>query len=489
MGGRSTGSSAIETSQQKDDMPGGCRMILKRSRGGIMPFYWELKKPHPEGGAREEVRQRTIAGLQRLRAALKAHFPSDADRSRMLRIGTWNLREFGGTKSGGREQEPLFYIAEIISNFDIAAIQEVRANLKAFDQLCRILGPDWDHLATDVTDGDAGNGERMVFLYNRRRAQFRNIAGELTLPDGKKVLASFGERLRLGDGLRLSLPTGTDLSGEYEARTLKKGSGAIALDRDLEIALPAGSTLSLPEGCALTIIKNTVVSRPRKGIAKVDVPTGSVDGKPYRVRLPGGILDDSFKQFARTPYIVSFQAAWLKINLCTVHIYFGDNADPQLLKQRRDEIAALTDALGERAREELKEDPQASTLTAVLGDFNILSKEHETMKALENSGFVVPAKLKQIPGSNVEKDKAYDQIAFWEPDRDRGHVKVDIAGAGVFDFYEHVYRLAEHETYLPGSTEAKFKEWRTYKMSDHLPMWIELTSDFSDEYLKRCASP
>ena len=54
-----------------------------------------------------------------------------------------------------------------------------------------------------------------------------------------------------------------------------------------------------------------------------------------------------------------------------------------------------------------------STLTAVLGDFNIISKEHETMKALERAGFVVPPKLKTIPGSNVEKDKAYDQIAFW----------------------------------------------------------------------------
>ena len=454
-----------------------------------MPFYSELRKAH-SAGPQEELRKRTIAGLQRLRAALKAHFASGAERGRTLRIGTWNLREFGGTKSGGRkEYEPLFYMAEIISNFDIAAIQEVRANLNEFSRLRRILGPDWDYLATDVTDGDAGNGERMVFLYNRRRTQFRNIAGELTLPDGKKVLASFGERIRLDGGLKLTLPAGTDLSGEYKARTAKKDSGKVTLDKDLEIGLPPGATLSLPEGCALTIVKNTEVKRPRKGFAEVEVPPGVVDGKRYRLRLPGGILDDSFKQFARTPYIVSFQAGWLKINLCTVHIYFGDNADPQLLQQRRDEIAALTDALGERARDELKEDPEARTLTAVLGDFNILSKEHETMKALEQSGFVVPEKIRSIPGSNVEKDKAYDQIAFWEPDRQRGHIKVDITGADVFDFYKHVYRLDEHETYLPGSTPAQFKEWRTYKMSDHLPMWIELTSDFSDEYLALCASP
>jgi hypothetical protein len=27
-------------------------------------------------------------------------------------------------------------------------------------------------------------------------------------------------------------------------------------------------------------------------------------------------------------------------------------------------------------------------------------------------------------------------------------------------------------------------DWRTYHMSDHLPMWIELRSDFSDRYLE-----
>lgn len=454
-----------------------------------MPFYGRLRKASAAGSSDEAMRVRTIAGLKALRTALKAHFPPGADRTRTVRIGTWNLREFGGTKHGGRkEYEPLYYIAEIISNFDIAAIQEVRANMLEFGRLREILGPDWDYLATDVTDGDAGNGERMVFLFNRRRAQFRNIAGELTLPEGKKVMASFGERLRLNTGAKLSLPSGADLSGDYDARTAKKPDGSFKLDKDLEIPVPQGATLALPDGCALTLVKNSKVDRPQNGIARVQVPTGTVTGPAYRLRLPGGTLDDSFEQFARTPYIVSFQAGWLKINLCTVHIYFGDNEDPKLLQQRRDEIAALTDSLGARAREELEKDKEERTLTAVLGDFNILSKEHETMKALENSGFVVPQKLKTIPGSNVAKDKAYDQIAFWEPDLPRGHVKVDITGAGVFDYYEHVYRLDQHDAYLPGSTETKFKDWRTYKMSDHLPMWVELTSDFSDDYLELCAA-
>ena len=451
-----------------------------------MPFYTELKRRRKSDS--ERVR-RTVAGLGRLRTAMAAHF---ADRAsvdkhvKSVRIGTWNVREFGGSKQGGRDYEALYYIAEIVSHFDIVALQEVRENLRELRQLLRILGPDWDYLATDVTDGSSGNGERMVFLYNQRKANFRNIAGELSLPSGQKILASFGERLKLGKGANLVLPDGADLSGDYPARTKKSGD-KIKLDRDLEIRLPAGAHLELPEGCALTLTKNSVIQRPKSGVARVTIPSPKIASGQYRLRLPGGSLDDSFKQFARTPYIVSFQAGWLKINLCTVHIYFGDNEDPALLEQRRAEIQALTDSLGARASKELRNDPQARTMSGVLGDFNILSKEHETMEALENSGFVVPDEIKEIPGSNVAKDKAYDQIAFWKPDQDRGYAKLDVLGAGVFDFFDHVFRMRDRTVYRPDATPGSYKTWRTYKMSDHLPMWVELRSDFSDEYLAMCA--
>lgn len=435
------------------------------------------------------MRKRTIAGLRRLRAALAAHFPTETDRIATVRIGTWNIREFGNTKYGGRDTyEPLYYMAEIISNFDIAAIQEVRDNMREFLQLLQILGPDWDYLATDVTDGGAGNGERMVFLFNRSRARFRNIAGELTLPDGKKVLASFGERIRLENGIALQLPQGTDLSGVYQARSAAS-AGNVRLDEDLEIPLPPGTRLALPEGSALAVAKGAPVTRPAsgpRGRVELQLPAGAISGKDYRLRFPGEALDDSFKQFARTPFIVSFQAGWMKIDLATVHIYFGDNEDAKLLEQRRREIQRLTEALGNRAAKEMRNNPDSPVLTAVLGDFNILSAEHETMQALEASGFEVPDEIRSIPGTNVPQDKAYDQIAFWEPRRGRGHVRVEVRGAGVFDYYEHVYRLDERETYQPDRTEGSYKTWRTYKMSDHLPLWVELTSDFSDAYLDEC---
>ncbi len=457
-----------------------------------MPFYSKLQKRFRDGSPQEAERLRTIAGLRRLRTALAAHFPAGNDRMGTVRIGTWNIREFGGPKYGGRKSyEPLYYMAEIISNFDIAALQEIRGNLKEFYVLLDILGPDWDYIATDVTEGSSGNGERMVFLFNRTRARFRHIAGELTLPEGKKVLASFGERIRLENGLVLELPEGADLSGVYEARSKKTKSGAIKLDQDLEISLPKGARLSLPDGCALALTKGTKVTRPAntRGRVMVEIPSKKVVGKSYRLRFPGPTLDDSYKQFARTPFLVSFQVGWVKLDLATVHIYYGDASDERLLEQRRAEIEKLTEALGKRAADELDTNPANKVLTAVLGDFNIISKEHETMRALEANGFKVPEAIQRIPGSNVKQDKAYDQIAFWKPDHDRGYVSLDVRGADVFDFYKYVYQSDGWADYVGDKSQSYFNDWRTYQMSDHLPMWVEISSDFSDAYLDACEAP
>ncbi len=37
----------------------------------------------------------------------------------------------------------------------------------------------------------------------------------------------------------------------------------------------------------------------------------------------------------------------------------------------------------------------------------------------------------------------------------------------------------------PGTDEfyVSYSRWRTHQMSDHLPMWVELHVDFSEEYL------
>jgi len=66
------------------------------------------------------------------------------------------------------------------------AIQEVREDLSAIEQLKYILGDEsWDYILTDVTEGRRGNRERMAFLYDAKKVRFGGLAGEIVLPEGR----------------------------------------------------------------------------------------------------------------------------------------------------------------------------------------------------------------------------------------------------------------------------------------------------------------
>ena len=69
-----------------------------------------------------------------LRKQLDKEIPGKTASSSFL-LATWNIREFGSEK---RKIEDYFYIAEIISRFDLIAIQEVLGNKKALDKLMPI---------------------------------------------------------------------------------------------------------------------------------------------------------------------------------------------------------------------------------------------------------------------------------------------------------------------------------------------------------------
>jgi hypothetical protein len=48
------------------------------------------------------------------------------------------------------------HIAEIVSRFDVIAIQELRRSATVFLAMLDRLGPDWAFLTSDVTEGDLG---------------------------------------------------------------------------------------------------------------------------------------------------------------------------------------------------------------------------------------------------------------------------------------------------------------------------------------------
>ncbi|MGE3704439.1 MAG: endonuclease/exonuclease/phosphatase family protein [Vicinamibacterales bacterium] len=138
-----------------------------------------------------DVPPTTIAErLLRLGTTLDATVPARVV-DRNLLVATWNLRAFGDltekwiserADSPKRDLESLLAIREIISRFDVVAIQEVRGNIKALRHLLKVLGPHWGFLLTDVTLGKAGNDERMAFLFDTRRVKASGLAGELVVP-------------------------------------------------------------------------------------------------------------------------------------------------------------------------------------------------------------------------------------------------------------------------------------------------------------------
>ncbi len=109
-----------------------------------------------------------------------------------LLIATWNIRAFGNLTrkwesdtddSPKRDLHSILCITEIISRFDVIAIQEVKSNLRALRDTLKLLGNNWSMILTDVSKGDSGNGERMAYLFDTRRVQLSGLASELVVPN------------------------------------------------------------------------------------------------------------------------------------------------------------------------------------------------------------------------------------------------------------------------------------------------------------------
>jgi len=146
--------------------------------------------------------QPALADLRSMRASLDSSAVPARHVDRNLLIATWNLRAFGDLTdkwaaeagdSPKRDLHALALIAEIVSRFDVIAVQEVKGNIRALRWLLRMLGPDWGLILTDVTRGDPGNDERLAFVFDVRRVKPSGLACELVIPDGWAQALEIGE--------------------------------------------------------------------------------------------------------------------------------------------------------------------------------------------------------------------------------------------------------------------------------------------------------
>jgi exonuclease III len=196
------------------------------------------------------------------------------------------------------------------------------------------------------------------------------------------------------------------------------------------------------------------------------------------------------RQPARSPFICSFRSGWRRVSVCSVHIYYGTSKPDD--RTRVGEIDSVSKLLAERNNKRQNAADGEPESVVLLGDFNIFNRQGDkTSRALENNGFFVPPALRKLPGRNLSQDKYFDQIAFHDPKK-----RLSASKAGVFNFSQTIYGDNEAKTYESAmrrgaperfsntsNAESFYRRWRTFQISDHFPLWLELRTDFADAYL------
>ena len=352
-----------------------------------MPFYNKINTKTKEG-------KRTVDRLLKLKEGL-SEIPNKTVDSTLL-LATWNIRDFDKPAYGERSDEAIYYIAEVISKFDLVAIQEVYKDLAGLKRVLRVLGGYWKYVVTDVTEGGQGNKERMTFVYDSRKVSFGGLAGELVLPP---------------------------------------------------------------------------------------------------VKIKGGQKVPS-EQVWRTPFICGFRSGWSRFMLASVHILWGKGKSSKL-KEPADRVAEIR-KVAQFLKKRTEDESAWSRNLILLGDFNIFSTKGDAFDELTKAKFTVPEEMMEFR-SNAKQNRQYDQIAF--------RVQEDRLGttgnAGVFNFFDYVFREEDEKLYIDQMGPAYEKKsngkkrnekekstyyktyWRTHQMSDHLPLWVELEIDYSKQYLER----
>lgn len=302
----------------------------------------------------------TARGLEELRRRIAAAEipPSILDES--INVATWNIREFGKRP---RRDASIYYIADILNQFDLIAITELRDNLTDLDRVLRILGPYWRVVFSDFMTDPGGNRERMAYVYDKRAVAFTGLASE-------------------ADARRKKDPR----TGEYV----------------------------------------------------------------------------SHFSWWRSPYIASFRSGRFDFMLITVHIRWGSG-----LAARVRPLELLAEWVHERQKERHVFDRDI----LLTGDFNIGKVEDEAYNAITGKGLRMPDALAGVHGSNLGRNKRYDQILHTPI-----HTNSFTDNGGVLDFY-----TGGIETLYPG--ENLSKRQFTYELSDHLPLWIQIDTDTEEEEL------
>jgi endonuclease/exonuclease/phosphatase family metal-dependent hydrolase len=169
--------------------------------------------------------------------------------------------------------------------------------------------------------------------------------------------------------------------------------------------------------------------------------------------------DSLDKQFARTPYAVSFWSAGKTFILVTLHVIYGKDAE-----KRVPELKAIAEWLADWAKDINDWDHNL----IALGDFNIDRKGDKLYDAFTSTGLYIPEDLHKIPRTifsdpdKPDTNKFYDQIAWFTGNDNLPALSLKYVKGCNFDFTKAALKSLNLT-----------KLQLSYRISDHYPLWTE----------------
>ncbi|KAJ57554.1 hypothetical protein ACMU_03345 [Actibacterium mucosum KCTC 23349] len=94
-----------------------------------------------------------------------------------LLLGSWNIANLGDAEQK-RDDADIELMAEIVSWFDLVAVQEVKEDLTDFNRILDELPAGYDAIFSD----QAGNDERMAYIFDGNTVDLLRLAGEVAVP-------------------------------------------------------------------------------------------------------------------------------------------------------------------------------------------------------------------------------------------------------------------------------------------------------------------
>jgi endonuclease/exonuclease/phosphatase family metal-dependent hydrolase len=323
-----------------------------------------------------DISPEIAVGLKTLQGRIKQAGTPSSKLDETINIATWNIREFG---AGPRTEASLHYIAEIIGQFDLVSVVELRDDLRQLRRVLDILGPYWDVIYSDYSADPGGNHERLAFIHDTRAVTFTGLASHVVPSDRKKNA------------------------------------------------------------------KNDYVS---------DI------------------------NWWRPPYMASFRAGSFDFILVVAHIRWGGDGTAGEA-ERAVELTKLANWVGAKSKEKFVTDKDL----VVLGDFNVPTTNGPAFKAITSTGLQIPKALRGITGSNLAKNKRYDQLLHLPS---KVFEDAFTGQGGVLDFAANAGEAGLKELY--NGIRGTSSKGLTYELSDHLPLWIHVNTNHDGAVLDQIIS-